>query len=180
MVARTSDEKWEIGNRIVRALGGDPTPKVTGYDSKPGRADGGIDGRIPILIERRIIIEKNKKRADGKNITFPIETGELEWVEAEAGFNIKIKKKCLEREKLNAFVEDLKREGIYAGVIVTANGLCPSAESEFKRHNDKEMDLCHIYLEDLLSGNISCPEIRFVVGDLAAKLRVSLRGYLTP
>jgi len=41
------------------------------------------------------------------------------------------------------------------------------------------MDLCHIYLEDLLIGNISCPEIRFVVGDLAAKLRVSLREYLT-
>ena len=179
LVSRGSDEKWEIGNRIVQSVGGDPTPQVTGLAPRRGRGDGGIDGRIPILIRQRVIREKLKRKADGMELPVRIEEGEFEWVKAEAGFNIKIEMGCFERDTINAFVENLRREGIFAGVIVTAAGLCPDAKNEFQRHNDNDMDLCHIFLEDLLSGDLLCADIRFDVVDLAAKLRVSLREYLT-
>ncbi len=179
LISRNFSEKQEIGNRIVRALGGDPTPKVTGLPPRRGYSDGGIDGRIPILIKQRIIIEKLKRKSDGMELPVRIEEGEFKWVKAEAGFNIKIETDSFERDTLNAFVENLRREGIFAGVIVSAVGLSPDAKSEFQRHNANDMDLCHISLEDLLSGDISCANIRFVIGDLAAQLRVSLREYLT-
>ena len=179
LISRSHNEKWEIGNRIVRALGGDPTPQVTGLPARRGHGDGGIDGRIPILIRQRVVIEKLKRKSDGMELPERIKEGKFEWVETEAGFNIKIEKDCFKRDTINAFVENLKREGIFAGIIVTATGLCPDAQSEFHRHNDKAMDLCHISLENLLGGDISCADIRFVTSDLAAKLRVSLREYLT-
>ncbi len=178
LIARTSSEKWEIGNRIVRALGGDPTPQVTGLPKRRGHGDGGIDGRIPILIRQRLVKEKLKRKPNGLELPVRIEEGEFEWVEAKAGFNIKIETSCFERDTINAFVKNLEREGIFAGVIVTAVGLCPDAQSEFQRHNSNDVDLCHIFLEDLLSGDISCPDIRFITGDLAEKLQVSLREFL--
>jgi hypothetical protein len=49
---------------------------------------------------------------------------------------------------------------------------------ELQRHNANDMDLCHISLEDLLSGNISCVSIRFVNGDLGEQLQINLREYL--
>jgi hypothetical protein len=179
LLIRTSDEKWEIGNRIVLALGGDPTTQVTGLPTRRGHGDGGIDGRIPIHVKQRVITEKLKRQPDGTELPVTINKGEIKWIKANAGFNIKIERDCFKRDTLNAFVEDLRREGMFAGVIVTASGLCPDAQSEFQRHNINDMDLCHISLEDLLSGNIHCSDIRFVVGDLAEKLQTSLREYLT-
>ncbi len=179
LISRNPTEKREIGNRIVRALGGDPTPQATGLPRRRGTADGGIDGRIPILIRQRVITEKLKRKPDGSQFPVSIANSEFESVEAQAGFNIKIERNCFKRDTINAFVENLRREGMFAGVIVTASGLCPDAESELQRHNNNNMDLCHILLEDLLSGNISCKEIEFVVGDLVEQLRVSLREYIT-
>lgn len=132
MISRKSNEKWEIGNRIVRVLGGDPTPQVTGLPPRRGHGDGGIDGRIPILIRQRVIIEKLKRKSNGMELPVRIKEGEFDWVETEAGFNIKIEKYCFERDTINAFVENLRREGIFVGVIVTAVGFCPDAQSEFK------------------------------------------------
>jgi hypothetical protein len=179
LLTRTSDEKWEIGNRIVRALGGDPTPQVTGLPTRRGHGDGGIDGRIPIYIKQRVITEKLKQQPDGMELPVTIGKGKIKWVETNAGFNIKIEIDCFKRDTLNAFVENLRREGMFAGIIVTASELCPDAQSEFQRHNTNDMDLCHISLEDLLSGDIGCSDIRFVIGDLTKKLRASLREYLT-
>lgn len=179
LISRNSNEKWEIGNRIVSALGGNPTPQVSGLPPRRGHGDGGIDGRIPILIQQRVIREKLKRRSDGMELPVRIEESKFEWVEAEAGFNIKIERGCFKRDTLNAFVENLRRERIFAGVIVTTTGLCPDAKSEFERHNANDIDLCHLSLEDLLGGDISCPNINFIVGDLGAQLRVSLREYLT-
>ena len=178
LLACTSDEKWEIGNRIVRALGGDSTPQVTGLPVRRGHGDGGIDGRIPIYIKQRVIREKLKRRPDGMELPVAIGKSEFNWVETEAGFNIKVETDCFERDTLNAFVENLRREGMFAGIVVTASGLCPDAQNEFRRHDANDMDLCHITLEDLLSGDVSCSDIRFVAGDLAEKLRASLREYL--
>lgn len=179
LIARTANEKWEIGNRIVRALGGDPTPQVTGLPPRRGYGDGGIDGRIPILIRQRLIREKLKQNANGMELPVRIEESEFEWVETKAGFNVKIESGCFDRNTLNAFVEDLRREKMFAGVIVTASGLCPDSQSEFHRHNASDMDLCHITLEDLLNGDIFCSNIRFVTGNLAELLRASLREYLS-
>lgn len=154
LVEFSPKEKREIGDRIVRALGGDPTPKVT-RDLPPrrGSQDGGIDGRIPILINQ----------------------ANCNQVEAEAGFNIKIEKKQFSRLKLNGFVGDLQGENLHAGIIVTASGLAPDAQAEFKRNNANNMDLCHLLLEDLLSGEISCDNIQFLVNDLESNLKASLR-----
>jgi hypothetical protein len=179
LIALTPNEKREIGNRIVRALGGDPTPQVTGLPPRRGRSDGGIDGRIPIHIRQRVIKEKLKRKPNGMELPVRIEEGEFEWFETKAGFNIKIEADCFDRDTLNAFVENLRREKIFAGIIVTASGLCLDSQNEFQRHNDHDMDLCHIALEDLLSGDIFCPNISFVTSNLAEQLRVSLREYLT-
>lgn len=178
LLACTPDEKREIGNRIVQALGGDPTPQVTGLRTRRGHGDGGLDGRIPIRIKQRVIQEKLKRQPDGTELPVAITKSDFEWVEAKAGFNIKIELDRLERDTLNAFVENLRREKMFAGIIVTASELCPDAQSELQRHNYNDMDLCHLTLEDLLSGDISCTNICFVIGDLAEKLRVSLRDYL--
>ena len=179
LLTRPPDEKWEIGNRIVRALGGDPAPQVTGLPTRRGHGDGGIDGRIPIHIKQRVILEKLKRQPDGTELPVTIRKGEIEWVQTLAGFNIKIEKNCFKRDTLNAFVENLRREEMFAGIIVTASELCPDAQSEFQRHNANDMDLCHISLEDLLSGNIGCSDISFIIGNLTEKLRASLREYLT-
>ena len=77
-------------------------------------------------------------------------------------------------------MENLRRESIFAGVIVTAVKLAPDADSEFKRHNNNDMDLCHLLLENLLSGDIFCPNICFVAGDISENLRKNLREFLTP
>jgi len=42
------------------------------------------------------------------------------------------------------------------------------------------MDLCHLLLENLLSGDIFCPNICFVAGDISENLRKNLREFLTP
>ncbi|MDB9314298.1 hypothetical protein PN462_14385 [Spirulina sp. CS-785/01] len=75
-------------------------------------------------------------------------------------------------------MEDLRREGMFAGVIVTAVGLSSDAQRELQGHNAKDMDLCHNQLEDLLSGEVSCNTIQFLSGNLSEKLKVSLREYL--
>lgn len=156
LIEFSPQEKGEIGDRIVRALGGDPTPKVT-RDLPPrrGRQDGGIDGRIPILSNQ----------------------GNLNQLEAEAGFNIKIEKKQFSRLELNGFVGDLQGENLHTGIIVTASGLAPDAKAEVKRHNANNMELCHLLLEDLLSGEISCNQIQLLVDDWESNLKASLRRY---
>ena len=179
LLSLTPEEKGEIGNRIVQVLGGDPTPQVTRLPPRRGSGDGGIDGRIPILIKERIIRQKLKSRSDGLEIPVDTIKEEFNWVETQAGFNIKIEKDKFSRDTLNAFVENLRREHIFAGVIITAVKLAPDAQAEFQRHNDNDMDLCHLFLENLLSGDISCPNICFVAGDISENLRKNLREFLT-
>lgn len=179
LLSLSPKEKREIANRIVQVLGGDPTPQVTGLPVRRGFTDGGIDGRIPILIKERIIRQKLKRMSDGYEIPVDTIEEEFRWVETQAGFNIKIEKDEFQRDTLNAFVEDLRREHIFAGVIITAVKLCPDAQAEFQRHNSKSnMDLCHILLENLLSGDISCPNIFFVAGDISENIRKNLREFI--
>lgn len=85
LISRNPTEKREIGNRIVRALGGDPTPQATGLPRRRGTDDGGIDGRIPILIRQRVITEKLKRKSDGSQFPVSIAKSEFESVEAQAG-----------------------------------------------------------------------------------------------
>ena len=180
LISLSPKDKREIANRIVQVLGGDPTPQVTGLPPRRGPGDGGLDGRIPILIKVRIIRQKLKRMFDGSEIPVDIIKEEFKWVETNAGFNIKIEKNDFDRDTLNAFVENLRRESIFAGVIVTAVKLAPDADSEFKRHNNNDMDLCHLLLENLLSGDIFSPNICFVAGDISENLRKNLREFLTP
>lgn len=179
LISLSPKDKREIANRIVQVLGGDPAPQVTGLPRRRGPGDGGLDGRIPILIQERIIKQKLKRMSDGFEIPVDTIKEEFKWVETNAGFNIKIEKNDFDRDTLNAFVENLRRENIFAGVIVTAVKLCPDADAEFNRHNSNDMDLCHLLLENLLSGDISCPNICFVAGDISENLRKNLREFLT-
>jgi hypothetical protein len=179
LISLSPKDKREIANRIVQVLGGDPTPQVTRLPPRRGSGDGGLDGRIPIQIKERIIRQKLKRISDGSEIAVDTIKEEFKWVETNAGFNIKIEKDDFKRDTLNAFVEDLRRESIFAGVIVTAVELSPDAQAEFQRHNANDMDLCHLLLENLLSGDISCPNICFVEGDISENLRKNLREFLT-
>ncbi|QYX30612.1 hypothetical protein [Sphaerospermopsis torques-reginae] len=178
LISLTPEEKREIANRIVQVLGGDPTPQVTGLPQRRGHTDGGIDGRIPIRIKERIIRQKLKRMLDGSEIAVETVNEKFTWVETQAGFNIKIEKDKFSRKTLNAFVEDLRREHIFAGVIITAVELSPDAQAEFQRHNSNNMDLCHILLENLLSGDISCPNICFVAGDISENIIKNLREFI--
>lgn len=142
----SSAQKEAIGNQIVLSLGGDITKKTISLPPRRGNSDGGIDGRIPIIIE---IIQEFKRG----NKTLYFETIKKE---TEAAFNIKIESSNFNRNELNAFIGDMQRERIYDGIIVSVKPLSMDAKSEFLRHNSEgNLRIRHILVEDLLAGTVN-------------------------
>lgn len=157
----SKEKRDELEPRIVSFLSGDTTTKVTKLSQRRGAADGGIDGRIKVL---RTVLNSIE---DGKEI------------EVEAGINVKVRKTPFTREQFGAFINDLDRESLNVGLIITAVGLAPDAQSELQRHNSKgSIQLAHILLEDILSGKVKVENIRFKDGELCETMRCNLHNYL--
>ncbi|MFB6732758.1 hypothetical protein ACFCVW_30710 [Bacillus mobilis] len=146
LLSYSTKEKEEIGSKIVLALGGDPTKTVTGLPARRGNSDGGIDGRIPILIE----VIKEVRRGSGTLYSDVVRQ------EANAAFCIKLQSQNFTRDQLGAFIEDMRRERIFDGIIVTVLPLSQDAEVRFKSYNEKgDIRIRHILIEELLANDVS-------------------------
>ncbi len=122
-------------DNIRNLLGASRFTEVTGLPARRGNADGGIDGVIKI-------IDSNNE------------------IEERAAINVKVRKSDFTREQLGGFLLDMDRESINIGIIITAAHLSPDAQAEFIRKNSEgQIALFHIRLTDILSGNISLPNI---------------------
>ena len=148
-----STEKRLVGDRIVRILGGDPSPKVSGLPARRGWGDGGIDGRTQVL--------------------------DVQNQETEAAFAVRIASKPFSRDELGAFILAMDREKLWAGIIVTAMGLAPDAQIEMGRKNrEGKFVLLHLSIEDILEGNLPAEPLKFKDGGLSERLKESLRDFL--
>ena len=146
LLGYTTKEKEEIGNKIVLVLGGDPTKIATDLPKRRGNSDGGIDGRIPIIIE---VIQETRRG----NATLYSDKVRRE---AKAAFCIKLQSQNFTRDQLGSFIEDMRRERIFDGIIVTVMPLSQDAEVRFKAYNEQgDIRICHILIEDLLANNVS-------------------------
>lgn len=146
LLTYSTKDKEEIGNKIVLALGGDPTKIVTDLPARRGNSDGGIDGRIPILID--VINELRRGNATLYS--------EVVRKVANAGFCIKLQSHDFTRDQLGAFIDDMRRERIYDGIIVTVLPLSQDAEVRCKSYNDQgNIRIRHILIEDLLANEVS-------------------------
>ena len=124
-------------DNIRNLLGAIRFTEVTGLPARRGNADGGIDGVINI-------IDSNNRNE----------------IEERAAINVKVRKSDFTREQLGGFLLDMDRESINIGIIITAAHLSPDAQAEFIRKNSEgQIALFHIRLTDILSGNISLPNI---------------------
>ena len=143
----TPSQKEKIGNNIVIALGGDPTKMVTSLPLRRGNSDGGIDGRIEIIAELDIARSRNGLTMyNSKNVKEIV----------NAAFSIKLQNKEFDRNQLGAFVEDIKREGIFDGIIVTILPFSTDAEYMLNHYNQHgNVQIRHILVEELLANEIN-------------------------
>ena len=142
---------------IRQLLGAQPFSAVSDLPPRRGRADGGIDGVIEIELRQ-----------------------DQAWVRVRAALNIKIRKSPFSREQLGGFLLDLDREKIPVGLIITASGLAPDAQSEMARKNaDGPTRLVAIPLADILARNIELPDIRISGEPLTTVLRNNFRRLLS-
>jgi hypothetical protein len=155
----TPAEKESVGNRITKALGGDPSKFATNLSPRRGNADGGLDGRVPVY---RMVVKIEAMQTEN-GIEDVIRREEPIQTEVEAGITIKLENKKFTRERLGGFKMDLEREGLRDGVIVSALGLTPDAVSELERLNKKTgFRLIAPTLGDFLSQRIPNNHIKFV------------------
>lgn len=162
-------EKEELGNKIVLGLGGNPQKIANGLPTRRGNADGGIDGRIPIL--RETIIDKRRPGGPFLNSSQVIKESVV------AGFCIKIESTQFNRYQLGAFKNDLDREQIYEGIIITAKELSLDAKSELQTINEiGSFHIVHILLSDFIQGNFVI-DFEFI-NDPREAFNQSLEGFL--
>lgn len=147
LLSHSTSDKEEIGNKIVLALGGDPTKSVIGLPKRRGNSDGGIDGRIPIFMEVNIDVSRGEKKLYRESKII---------IESQAAFCIKLQSQNFSRDQLGAFVEDMRREKIFDGIIITVLPLSQDAKVRFEEYNNRsEVRLRHVLIEDLLANNVS-------------------------
>lgn len=160
LVNASNQEKLEYEVEIVRLIGGDTTTKVTNLPKRRGRSDGGIDGRI------KVIAPEINKVSSSEGLSF--QKGEN--IIQDAGISVKIQTQKFTREQFGGFKDDLEREKIYIGIIITANGLSPDAE---RRIDDLKAEgiyqFFHISLGDILTGDINLP-IQLASGNISDRI----------
>lgn len=153
LLTASNAEKEEIGNQIVIALGGDPTKEASGLPKRRGNSDGGIDGRIPVKMS---VVNKVERVVDG-GVSRPLYMDEIREVITNAAFCIKIENSNFNRDQFGAFLNDMGRERIYNGIIISAKPLSEDALCEFNRiNNEGTFRIVHLLIEDILAGNINC------------------------
>jgi hypothetical protein len=139
LLTTTPQHKREVVENVVRSLlNATELQQVTGLPARRGPADGGIDGicQVSTLING-------------------------DWIESRAALNIKIRNSAFSREQLGGFILDMDRENISTGIIITAGGLSPDAESEITRKNfGGRIFISHLHLADFLAGTIHWPYLK--------------------
>jgi hypothetical protein len=169
LLALSSKEKRDrLEERIVTLLGGDPKKVVSHLPRRRGASDGGIDGRIRVV---RVAQGSATATNPGGNPSAELEV--------EAAINVRVRKTPFSRDNIGAFINDMDRESLSVGIIVTASGLSPDADAELKRHNARGLiTLVHLPLQDIISDQINTPSLRFPGGDLSATIRLNLQQFI--
>lgn len=147
----SNKEKEEAGNQIVKMLGGDCTKLASDLPKRRGNTDGGIDGRIDIIIPTKTTCSKIK--LNEQHIITSIDSTTA----VKTAFNIKLENKPFSRTYFGGFLNDMGREKIYTGIIVTACGLAKDVESEINRYNNDALspyEIYHIHLRDLFNNQL--------------------------
>ncbi len=154
-----SSEKESAGRRIVEALGGDVRKVARGLPPRRGNQDGGIDGRLQVY--RTVQLARRMERGDGQfvDVGMPEQSREV----VTAGVTVKLERARFSRERLGGFVLDLEREQLTDGLIITASGLSPDAETVVDEiYATRTLRLLAITLAELLTGTIPTSPIEFV------------------
>ncbi|MEA5620288.1 hypothetical protein VB711_20915 [Cronbergia sp. UHCC 0137] len=142
----TTEEKLAYEATIIELLGGDQNTKVTNLPKRRGRSDGGIDGRIKVIAPQinKVYHSEGLSFQKGNNII------------QDAGISIKIQTQKFTREQFGGFKDDLERENLYIGIIISATGLSPDAQRRIDDVNIEGIyQFIHIPLGDILAGNIN-------------------------
>lgn len=142
----SSEEKLAYEATIIELIGGDSKIKVTNLPKRRGRSDGGIDGRIQVIAPQinKIYHAAGLSFQKGENVI------------QDAGISIKIQTQKFTREQFGGFKDDLERENIYIGIIISATGLSPDAMRRIDDVNKEGIyQFIHILLGDILAGNIN-------------------------
>lgn len=168
LLEASPEDKLFYQNRIIDLLGGDSTPNVSNLPPRRGRADGGLDGRIPViapLIIRHIL--PNALLPNTRGVLYEIGDNVLQ----EAGINIKIQKQKFSTEQFGGFKDALERENLYVGIIITALDLSPDVKQRINDiHQSNIYTFTHILLRDLLIGKISVERFRFACSDMSSRI----------
>lgn len=162
------EDKLFYQNKIIDLLGGDSTPNVNNLPPRRGRADGGLDGRVPVIAP--LIIKQtlpNTLLPNTRGVLFEIGNNVLQ----EAGINIKIQKQKFSIEQFGGFKDALEREKLYVGIIITALDLSPDVKQRiYDIQQDKIYIFAHILLQDLLMGEIKVKGFDFACGDISLQI----------
>lgn len=145
LLKASNQEKLAYELKIIELLGGNPIKKVTNLSTRRGKADGGIDGRVKVRGPKITKV----KLADG----LLYQKGNLDV--QEAGISVKIQSQKFSRIQFGGFKDDLEREGLYIGVIVSATGLAPDTQRRITDiHQEGIYQFIDLRLENLLAGFI--------------------------
>lgn len=157
----SNQEKLAYEARIIKLIGGDTETKVTNLPARRGRSDGGIDGRI------KVIAPEIKKVQSAEGLSF--QKGRK--IIQDAGISVKIQSQKFTREQFGGFKDDLERENMYVGLIISATGLSPDAKRRLDDVNaDAIYQLAHISLGDILTGNINIYPVKLASGNISDKI----------
>ncbi len=157
----SNQEKLAYEGRIIQLIGGDTETKVTNLPARRGRSDGGIDGRI------KVIAPEIKKVQSAEGLSFQKGKDIIQ----DAGISVKIQSQKFTREQFGGFKDDLERENMYVGLIISATGLSPDAKRRLDDVNaDGIYQFFHIPLEDILTGNINIHPVELASGNISDKI----------
>lgn len=157
----SNQEKLAYEGRIIQLIGGNTETKVTNLPARRGRSDGGIDGRI------KVISPEIKKVQSAEGLSFQKGQNIIQ----DAGISVKIQSQKFTREQFGGFKDDLERENMYVGLIISATGLSPDAKRRLDDVNaDGIYQFFHVPLEDILTGNINIHPVELASGNISDKI----------
>jgi len=165
-----SKEKREAGNIIIELMGGTSKTQVSKLPARRGVADGGLDGRVNVIAPKIV-----KRTEPDRGVWF--ERGEP--VVQEAGVSIKLEKKKFSRGQFGAFKDDLEREGLSVGIIISASGLSPDAERRIRDTNAEGVyQFVYIGMGDLISGSVNTDPVQLECGNISEQVYQNLNKML--
>lgn len=131
--------------------------QVTKLPARRGKSDGGIDGVVMAVNLHGEVLESER-----------------------VALNVKVRSDAFSREQLGGFLLDMDREKIRVGIIITASGMAPDADSEMRRKNSEGGVLIkHVSIAEIISGDIGDMGLLFngkTIGELIRDNIVQLIG----